>query len=209
MEPQSLVFEKHYNNYLQQLKFLDFEAIGQKLGGQVNKNSPGKCLMMPFLGQPYDISPRGITDLSGKKPIYDICIILCRHLLMCPEVLPHDRQWVAFRDLKDSGPLTVYFRDNVEQTIAKRFAGKTEALKQGMDALNGYPPDLDVSYDLAMQVDGLPKIPMVLLFNDADESFPPECSILFEKQVETYLDAECIAMLGYRLASRLKHFKNK
>lgn len=205
MNPKSQVFEKHYNDYLQQLDALDFDAIALKLGGQINKNSRGNSLGMSLLGQFYDISPHGITDSSGKKPRYEICIILCRHLLMCPEILPHDRQWVAFRDLKDAGPLTVYFRDNVEQVIAKGFAGKVQELKQGMAALKGYTPNLDVSYDLAMQVDGLARIPMVLLFNDAEESFPPECSLLFERQVETYLDAECIAMLGYRLASQLKH----
>lgn len=209
MESQANVFEKYYIDYLKQLESLDFDAIALKLGGQVSKNVQGKCLRVSLLGQSYDISHRGITDLSGKKPMYDICIILCRYLLMCSGILPHGRQWVAFRDLRDSGPLTVYFRDNVERAIARVFAGKTDQLKQGMAVLNGYPPDLDVRYDLAMQVDGLPKIPMVLLFNDADESFPPECSILFEQQVETYLDAECIAMLGYRLASRLKHFKDK
>ncbi len=205
MNPKSQVFEKHYHDYLQQLDALDFDAIALKLGGQVNKNSRGNSLGMSLLGQFYDISPHGITDSSGKKPRYEICIILCRHLLMCPEILPHDRRWVAFRDLKDAGPLTVYFRDNVEQVIAKGFAGKVQELKQGMAALKGYTPNLDVSYDLAMQVDGLARIPMVLLFNDAEESFPPECSLLFERQVETYLDAECIAMLGYRLASQLKH----
>lgn len=205
MEPKSQVFEKHYHDYLQQLDALDFDAIALKLGGQINKNSRGNSLGMSLLGQFYDISPHGITDSSGKKPRYEICIILCRHLLMCPEILPHDRQWVAFRDLKDAGPLTVYFRDNVEQVIAKGFAGKVQELKQGMAALKGYTPNLDVSYDLAMQVDGLARIPMVLLFNDAEESFPPECSLLFERQVETYLDAECIAMLAYRLASQLKH----
>ena len=205
MEPQATVFEKYYIDYLKQLESLDFDAMALKLGGQVKKNFQGKCLRVSLLGQSYDISPRGITDLSGKKPRYDICIILCRHLLMCQAMLPHARQWVAFRDLRDSGPLVVYFRDNVEQAIVRVFAGKIDQLKQGMAFLNGYPPDLDVRYDLAMQVDGLPKIPMVLLFNDADESFPAECSLLFEKHVETYLDAECIAMLGYRLASLLKH----
>lgn len=207
MEPKSLVFEKHYNEYLQQLSSLDFEAIALKLGGQINKNPRGKSIILPLLGKPYEISSRGIRDSSGKKPMYDICIILCRHLLMCPDILPQDRHWVAFRDLKTSGPLTVYFRDNVEQAIATGFTGKIEELKHGMTALKGVAPDLDVSYDLAIQVAGLPKILMVMLFNDADDTFPPACSLLFERQVETYLDAECIAMLGYRLAVQLKHLR--
>jgi len=205
MEPKSLVFEKHYNDYLQQLKSLDFETIALKLGGQVKNKLKGKSLILPLFGRPYDISSQGIRDVSGKKPMYDICIILCRHLLMCPGILPPDRQWVAFRDLKDAGPLTVYFRDNVEQA---GFSGRVEELKHKMTALNGVAPNLDVSYDLAMQVDALPKIPMVLLFNEAEEGFPPECLLLFERRVETYLDAECIAMLGYRLANHLKHAGN-
>jgi hypothetical protein len=106
-------------------------------------------------------------------------------------------------DLKDSGPLTVYFRNNGEKAIAERFSGNTEALKHCMTSLNGYVPDLDVSYDLVMGVDALPKISLVLLFNDVDETFPAECSILFEQTVESYLDAECIAMLGAKLSALL------
>jgi hypothetical protein len=122
---------------------------------------------------------------------------------MCPEILPPGRQWVNFRDLKDSGPLTVYFRDNAEKVIVDRFSGNTEILKSCMTSLNGYVPDLDVTYDLVMAVDALPKIPLVLLFNDADDTFPAECSILFEQTVESYLDAECIAMLGAQLSVHL------
>lgn len=204
MKPESPVFEKHYTDYLQQLDRLDFDAVALKLGGQVNKTPRAKSMTLPLLGKFYEISCRGIQDSTGEKPMYDICIILCRYLLMCPEILPCDREWVAFRDLKDSGPLTVYFKDNVEQAIAAGFAGKLETLKSCTAVLNGTAPNLDVSYDFAVQVAGLPRIPMVLLFNDADESFPSECFVLFERQVEIYLDAECIAMLGHRLAGMLK-----
>ena len=209
MEPKSPVFEKHYQDYLQRLKSLDFESIALKLGGQVHRTQWGRSLTLPFLGSSYEISSQGIEGPGGEKPGYDICIILCRHLLMCPETISHDRQWTAFRDLKDSGPLTVYFRDNVEQAIADRFMGNLEGLKQCMVSLNGYPPELEVYYDLAMQVDALPKIPMALLFNDRDESFPVKCSILFQRTVEIYLDAECIAMLGYRLFAQLKDIQTR
>jgi hypothetical protein len=204
MEPKSPVFKKHYKDYLQRLASLDFEPIALKLGGQVNETQWGKSIVLSLFGSSYEISPQGIIGPSGEKPMYDICIILCRYLLMCPKIIPHDRAWVAFRDLKDSGPLTVYFRDNVEQVIADRFTGNLGQLKQCIASLKGYSPDLDVSYDLAMQVDALPQIPMVLLFNDKDESFPVKCSILFQRQVEIYLDAECIAMLGYRLSAQLR-----
>jgi hypothetical protein len=42
-----------------------------------------------------------------------------------------------------------------------------------------------------------------LIFNDADEDFPADCSLLFEKQAASYLDMECLAMIGMVLAQRL------
>lgn len=200
---ESLVFEKHYRDYIERLEYLDFDAIAWKLGGRVHKTSQGKALELTFLGRSYEISPQGIRNRAGEKPGYDICIILCRHLLMCPQILPQNHSWVNFRDLKDSGPLTVYFRNNVEMAIAQRFTKKLPELQHSLAALKGYAPDLNARYDLAVQVDALPKIPLLVLFNDADEGFPPECSILFEGHVETFLDAECIAMVGSCLSARL------
>lgn len=209
----SPVFEQHYKAYLSQLADLDLQVLVPEVGGRITMGPEGQGIEITYFNRPYRISPGGITDGAGRKPEYDTCIILCRYLVMAGERLGTDAlggqepdDWAGFRDLKNAGPLTVYFKDNVEQAIAAGFAGKTAELKRCMAALNGYPPDLDVSYDLAVQVDALPKIPMVLLFNDAEEFFPPECTLLFERQVETYLDAECIAMLGYRLARQLKHY---
>jgi hypothetical protein len=36
-----------------------------------------------------------------------------------------------------------------------------------------------------------------------DEDFPADCSLLFEKQAASYLDMECLAMIGMVLAQRL------
>jgi hypothetical protein len=44
-----------------------------------------------------------------------------------------------------------------------------------------------------------------MLFNDADEEFPATCCVLFESRAETYLDMECIAMLGRQLFIHLKN----
>jgi len=110
----------------------------------------------------------------------------------------------TYRDLKDSGPLIGYFATAVEGALGTYFAGRLDALKRASEAVGGYAPKIDAQYDLAVQFDALPKISVLLLFNDGDTEFPPACSILFESRVETYLDAECIAMLGSQLLRRLK-----
>ena len=60
------------------------------------------------------------------------------------------------------------------------------------------------SYDLAMQFDALPKVSVLLLFNDKDAEFPAQSSVLFEKRAEKYLDMECLAMVGMLFFEYLK-----
>ena len=43
---------------------------------------------------------------------------------------------------------------------------------------------------------GLSRVPLYLLFYDAEESFPAQCILLFEDSVRFYLDMESVAMLG-------------
>jgi hypothetical protein len=44
---------------------------------------------------------------------------------------------------------------------------------------------------------------MLLLFNDADEEFLPQCLLLFERRAETYLDMESMAILAWLLTDDL------
>ncbi len=64
--------------------------------------------------------------------------------------------------------------------------------------------NIEVNYDLSMQFDALPRVPVMLLFNDADDEFPAKSSVLFERRAEKYLDAECLAMVGRLLFTYLK-----
>lgn len=70
--------------------------------------------------------------------------------------------------------------------------------------LGGYQPLIKLSYELSVQFNPLPKVPLLLLYNDADDEFPANCSILFERRAEKYLDAECLAILGMLLSVYLR-----
>jgi hypothetical protein len=200
MHSEETVFEKTYKNYLAQLDEIDFESVAPKLGGKTD----GNVIVIPFFGLEYRVSSQGITGPSGKTPAYDVCVILCKYLLLCPDESTAGREWVSFRDLKDSSPLINYFTNEIEGATTLQFSGKAHTLKQAGALLGGYPPKIDAEYDVAMQFDALPMIPVMMLFNDTDNEFPASCAVLFERRVETYMDAECIAMLGRQLFTRLK-----
>ena len=79
-----------------------------------------------------------------------------------------------------------------------------QKLEAACRRIHGEPPAASFSYDLCMQFNALPKVPVLMLFNDADAEFPAQCSVLFERRAEHYLDMECLAMVGMLLFESLK-----
>jgi hypothetical protein len=200
MQTEETVFEKTYKNYLEQLREISFESIAHNLGAKLE----GTRIRIPLFRTEYEVSVEGIADPAGKKPTHDICVILSKYILLCPDTPPKGNDWVSFRDFKDSGPLLNYFTKDVERAIGSYFSGRLNDLKKASDTLGGYPPALEVKYDHAIQFDALPMIPAIMLYNDADEEFSAKCSVLFESRAEIYLDAECIAMIGWQLFNLLR-----
>jgi hypothetical protein len=196
----SPIFEKTYQDYLAQIGGLDLNALEDKLGLQV---SEGKAII-PFFGQPYAVSRDGIYGPGGKKPHLSTSVILCKYLLMCPEYEPGEADWVSFKDFKDAAPLIHAFATTVTNPISKMFSGRPEALTRACEKFGGYIPAETFSYDVSIKFDVLPKVPLLLLFNDKDADFPAQCSVLFEKRTEKYLDMECVAMVGMLFHEFLK-----
>ena len=71
------------------------------------------------------------------------------------------------------------------------------------NALGGVSGDSTLSYDLVMRFQALPRIALLLLFNDGDDDFPPYSTVLFWRQAEYYLAPESLAMTSALLARQL------
>ena len=194
------VYEKTYQYYLSRFNTIDFKSLEANLGVHLEDNG----VVIPLFKRPYAVSADGVTAPDGNRPALYISIILFKYLYMCPDIRPGNRQWASFRDLKDSGPLTTYFANDIERPIAVHFSGNTDGLKTAGQKLGGYPADLDSGYDLAFCFDALPRVPVLVLFNDADDEFPSACSLLFEACAEQYLDPECLAMAAGYLVEKLQ-----
>ena len=200
MAEKSKVFEQTYEDYLSQIAILDFNFIANTLSIVVD----GEDVVVPFFGKPYRVSSKAITDPSGKQPHLSICVILCKYLLMCPLIEPLGGNWMAFKDFKDAAPLIQAFSNTVTRAIAETFSGRVSELEASGKKMGGYTPDEEFPYDLCMQFDALPKVPLLLLFNDQDDEFPAQCGVLFEKRTEKFIDMECLAMVGMLFFEYLK-----
>jgi len=200
MAEKSQVFEQTYQNYLRQIAGLDFSFLAKNLAAQAS----GDELIIPFFGQPYRVSSKGIKDPAGRQPYLALSVILCKYLLTCPLVEPLGGNWTSFKDFRDAAPLVQAFDNTVIKPISERFAGRAAALEKAAETIGCYAPGEAYPYDVSVQFDALPKVSGLLLFNDADEEFPAQCSVLFERRVEKYLDMECLAIVGMLLCEYLK-----
>jgi hypothetical protein len=199
---EATIFETHYKEYCRQIAELDFLSIKDTLGIELR----GRDAVIPFFGEDYIFSDAGIADESGNRPNYMVCVILSKYLLLCPGAPVVNKEWSALKDFHKMSQFTNlnFFTSDTEGAIVKRFSGRISALSDASRKLGGRPCELGLSYDFAMEFRVLPKIEILLMFNDRDDEFPATCSVLFQKQAEDYLDPESLIMVGTAFRQRLQ-----
>lgn len=108
-------------------------------------------------------------------------------------------QWLSFEDLRDARPFGPAFRKGNLAPFAATFCGHTSALAQALNILGGRPlPMGDVGYE----IDVFPCIPMQVLFWDADDEFPAQCNLLFDRSTPDFIHIESVVSIA---SEALKH----
>ena len=199
MKKTAPVFTETYQQYLEKIAAIDLATVKDRIGISVDHQTA----VIPLFNHTYRISSSGIFDENEKPAGLDVCVILSRYLLMAPDINALQNRWVAFRDFPGSGPLTVYWQNEVEAKIIKRFSQNRDDLNRACRALHGKPPGDDFPYDVSQTFLLLPRISALLLFNQQDDEFPASCSVLFSQYADRYLDIESLAILGYLFAGSL------
>lgn len=199
MSATSPALKKNYLDYLEKLRDVDLNEVAPRLG--ISTENPNTIFIFD---EEFTITDQGITGIDGRQPSYDICVVLAKYILMCPDAPPKGNDWVAFRHFKDAGPLAGYFTMDISNRINSHFTGKADTLKKAGREMGGFPPDIPANYDVKIGFNALPNVPVVLLFNDKDEDFGAQTKILFESRADQYLDVECLIILCLLLCKKLE-----
>lgn len=186
MQNTNPVFKENYHMYLERL----------------NIDEP---VTVPFFSNTYHVSRSGVADDHGNKPDYMTCVILLKYVMMTPSYVPAGRDWIPYREFKDTGKgqnegLATY----AVQKLSSYFSGRLDDLRIAVELLHGKPPEEAYPYDVCSVIPALPNIPVLFLFNDADEFMPSKAMLLYERRAEYYLDAECRVMVDWCLFEHLK-----
>jgi hypothetical protein len=196
---KSSVFEQTYQHYLAQISSIDYLARADLLGAERD----GEALIIPLYDRFYSVSGTAIEGRDGTTATDAVRVILGKYVLSCPDELPAPSQsWVTYREFADAAPLVSYFTSNTNKNIEIHFSGRVDLFEQRCSQL-GASLEENTTYDVSARFLALPRIPVVVNFNDADEMFPAVCSILYRKSAHQFLDMECLAMTGTLLAGKL------
>ncbi len=201
MVERAPVFDRIINDYLRQVTTLEG---GTRLTDILGVSTTRDGFTVPLFDQTIVVRSSGISDNSGKAPSHAISVLVCQYLLLCPDPPQTDHTLVTYKDFKDAAPYVGGFKNTVERPIADTFSGRVDRLKSACQAIGGRPFDTDVNCELAYRFQALPRVPIFLLFHDADEDFTAQCTLLLQKNAASYLDMECLAMIGGILAHRLQ-----
>jgi len=199
MSEKSAVFETTYGHYLKQLAAVDYLSRAGQLGAEI----AGSELLIPLYGTPYALSREGVRAVDGRPVNFAIRVVLCCYVLQCPTRVPPPGDWMTYREFRNAGPLVSYFTTNTQKIIETSFAGRTADLLKACRQLDAQPFEDGAAYDLSVTFDFLPRIPVLLRFNDRDEEFPAQCAVMFPQSAESFLDMECMAIGGTLLAGTL------
>lgn len=196
--------QDEYQAALKALGHLDIGRCQAVLGIQGQDG----VMEIPFYDQIYRISGGCILNRDGKAPTPAVGLVLCRYLLNSPaEPLPHGRR-VTFRELDDAGPLVSSFTANTNKLITSAFARDLQGLDAAVRRMNGTRCDAPPGFDRIIVFSALPRVPVFLHFNAADELFPAQCSLLFNYSAQGYVGMQSIFILGTYLAGGLVGNRN-
>lgn len=197
--PRSEVFAKTYQEYLRQIREIDYLAKADILG----LDRVGDTLRIPIYNSTYWFSESGIAADDGRELSVPLQVIICKYILHCSlEPVLSENRLQPYREFKDAAPLVSHFTTNTTQRLEKNFGGKVDELRQRCAGTGGESLETEV-YDLSFRFYALPRIPVILNFNDSDELFPAACSVLYNTSAANYLDMECLSMTGTHLSGIL------
>lgn len=161
--------------------------------------------LLPFLGQAVRIRyPDFAFDADSPLPPH-VRALLVYYLARSDGSSPTG-DWRAFADLPDGRFYAAAFQGYTGDAIVRRLAEKADGIAAGIAALGGRalaPSELATNADAAWVVPALPRVPVALVWWDADEEFPARAELLFDSTARNHLPTDGCAVVGSWLTSML------
>ena len=184
---------------------MDPADLAPRIGGALIHTDDQPVLVLPYFDTAIHIRGDSIRRADGGKLDRWEQVFVLNHMAQGGSRLPTGR-WKSFQEFPNTVSKIKSMRSHVEAPLAERFAGHRDELAAAaarsgaVDATTEAP-----SADLAVRFLPLPRVPVMLLFWDADgdSGLAAEIKLSFDETITEHLDIESIMFLSEYLAKRL------
>jgi hypothetical protein len=194
-------YEKNYLRLKKWLKERDFTANAEELGLEVTEDGG---VLARLLGRDYLVTSEGVLPVDGDLADPNSLSILVHYSLSQGKGEPGEEFLTlsqlpgVLRGRKEPGKDVLLGR--LERAFEK---GGLELFNKAATQVGGVLLGDHPAGGKLWHFQALPKIPLRLIFAEADEEYPLEIRVLFPNRALEYLEFECLAFLNGCLADAL------
>jgi len=189
---------------------MDPEPQAQRCGAECLVSTDEVRVALTFLYRTYHVThPKGhIFLVNGNMPpeVWEQILIL--HYLTSERQVSDPEKLIAFNEIPDGRFYDATFQKRTTQQLLRVFSAQPELLRTAARILGA---EFTALGDFSFRLQAFPMINLHFLFWRGDAEFPPEASLLMEKRIQAFLNAEDIAVLGgmavgalIRIADKIK-----
>lgn len=191
-------FEEATRRACQELAKLDPALTATHAGASYSY--PDRLLTVEYLGREARVTfPGGEVYIAGEPAAKVERLIILHYLVTSRGDVP-SREWIAYRDLPGARYHEGAFRAEVEMPLSRALEEKEEAIRAWFEA-SGLERSEHGVMSFVWEV--LPKVPLLFIFNPADEEFPAEARVFYDATAPSFLPTEDLEALAELAAQRL------
>lgn len=188
-------YEKIYDWVVESLVDFDLEANAEPLGLKIH---PEGGVVVSLFGRDYLVTNSGAKALDGQRTSFNH-LSLVAHYAMSQGRSPASGDFMKLSALSGIPAGTAsggYDRNALSMPLVKRFGHDPEALEEAVMKLGGRREAKSAGPTREYLFEAFPKIPLKLIFEEADEEFEPDFHVMFDSRSIEYMEFEALGFLG-------------
>ncbi|MCK5322706.1 MAG: DUF3786 domain-containing protein [Desulfobulbaceae bacterium] len=186
-------------------KILAYDELAARVGGELVYKGDDTVIKLPYFNDSLTVSKSGIAKKDGSEPTILDQVFIYNHLVHAGSPKPTG-EWKGFIEFPNTISKIKSMKDRVETPLVECFWDHPDRLRAAAETLGGVDLTDDLQpADMVFLFKPLPKVPVMLLFWDADEDedFDAEAKLRFDETIVQHLDIESIVFLSERLRELL------
>lgn len=184
---------------------MKIEDLPDRIGGRLIEKDGKPALELPYFNDYIIISSDRITHNDGSVMTRYEQVFIHIHIAQGGSAQPTGK-WRNLVEIPNTVSKIKSMKDHVETPLIEKFQDNTRALIQSALKIGGIDKHADYpTSDVAMLFSPLPRVPVMLMFWDGDETdgFGAEAKLSFDDTITQHLDIESIMFLSERLMELL------